>query len=373
MAHAFNDWNVKPLHSVRIYEALRAQGTPAQAYYHQGGHGGSPPSAMMNKWFTRYLYGVDNGVEDDPKAWIAREGESRFNPTPYADYPNPDAEPVTLVLGPGGASAGGLTHLALPVAGVETLTDDASIEATDLAEAAASDHRLLYQTPVISQDLHISGTPSITLRMASSKPAVNLSIMLAAYAADGDVDLVTRGWADPQNRGSLRNTQPLVPGEFVDVTFDLEPDDQVIPAGSRLGLVIFASDHDFTVRPEPGTQLSVDLAASWLELPVVGGPLGTAICAAEDPLDTVVVGGANSRVDNATLAGICTINHHILDDAVWPDHAAFVDHVSGLAAQFAAEGLLDAREVTALSSAARRARCVRVETGRTTLPRACAD
>ena len=28
---------------------------------------------MMNRWFTRYLYGVENGVENDPKAWIMRE------------------------------------------------------------------------------------------------------------------------------------------------------------------------------------------------------------------------------------------------------------------------------------------------------------
>ncbi|HEX5217325.1 MAG TPA: CocE/NonD family hydrolase, partial [Vicinamibacterales bacterium] len=72
MAHAFNDWNVVPEHSVRIYEALKGQ-VPLQAYYHQGGHGGNPPLEMMNKWFTRYLYGVQNGVEKEPKAWIVRE------------------------------------------------------------------------------------------------------------------------------------------------------------------------------------------------------------------------------------------------------------------------------------------------------------
>ena len=72
MAHAFNDWNVVPEHSVRIYEALKGR-VPLQAYFHQGGHGGAPPLEMMNKWFTRYLYGVENGVEKEPKAWIVRE------------------------------------------------------------------------------------------------------------------------------------------------------------------------------------------------------------------------------------------------------------------------------------------------------------
>ncbi|HEX6069368.1 MAG TPA: CocE/NonD family hydrolase, partial [Longimicrobiaceae bacterium] len=74
MAHAFNDWNVMPEHSVRVFEALKARGVPVQAYFHQGGHGGPPPLERMNRWFTRYLYDVENGVERDPRAWIAREG-----------------------------------------------------------------------------------------------------------------------------------------------------------------------------------------------------------------------------------------------------------------------------------------------------------
>ena len=40
---------------------------------HQGGHGGPPPMEMQNKWFTRYLFNVQNGVEKEPKAWIVRE------------------------------------------------------------------------------------------------------------------------------------------------------------------------------------------------------------------------------------------------------------------------------------------------------------
>ena len=34
MSHGFNDWNVMPEHSYRIYEAAKAQGIPSQIYYH---------------------------------------------------------------------------------------------------------------------------------------------------------------------------------------------------------------------------------------------------------------------------------------------------------------------------------------------------
>ena len=85
MAHGFNDWNVMPEHSYRIYEAAKEKGVPTQLYYHQGGHGGAPPISMMNRWFTRYLHDVENGVENDPPVWIVRENDSKLKPTILRD------------------------------------------------------------------------------------------------------------------------------------------------------------------------------------------------------------------------------------------------------------------------------------------------
>ncbi len=62
-----------------------------------------------------------------------------------------------------------------------------------------------------------------------------------------------------------------MPGKFYDLSFDLQPDDQIIPTAQRIGLMIFSSDRDFTLWPQAGTQLTVDLDATSLELPVVGG------------------------------------------------------------------------------------------------------
>ena len=306
MAHAFNDWNVVPEHSVRIYEALKDR-VPYRAYFHQGGHGGAPPLEMMNKWFTRYLYGVENGVEHEPKAWIVREnapagdgstpqptppeggGRGRGRaptppPVPYADYPNPAARAVTFHLGAGGGRAGELTLEEQGTQGRETLVDNVALAGSALAAAETSPHRLLYATTELSAPLHISGTPRVTIRLASSKPAANLSVWLVVLPwTEGPIspaNLITRGWADPQNHRSLRKGgnydarkrgEPLEPGRFYDVTFDLQPDDQIIPAGTRIGLMIFSSDRDFTVWPAPGTELTIDLDGTSLRLPVVGG------------------------------------------------------------------------------------------------------
>ncbi len=279
MSHGFNDWNVMPEHSYRIYKKAKEMGLPVQIYYHQNGHGGPPPISMMNRWFTRYLYGVENGVENDPKAWIVRENDAKDNPTPYADYPNPDAKDVTLYLSPGAPRKGGLSTNKPDNAGTETLVDNYSFSGSSLAKAETTEHRLLYVTPILTKDVHISGTPKIKIKMASSKPAANLSVWLVSLPWSEALNtkitdnIITRGWADPQNYRSLTESEPLVPGKFYEMEFELMPDDQIIPKGQQIGLMIFSSDKEFTLWPEPGTELTVDLEGTTLTLPIVGGKL----------------------------------------------------------------------------------------------------
>ena len=275
MAHAFNDWNVMPEHSVRIYSALKKKGVPTQAFFHQGGHGGPPPMELMNRWFTRYLYDVENGVEEDPKSWIVREGKRRTEPTPYPDYPHPGAELVPMYLNQGGQNSGLLTLKPSADQGTEVLVDDVAKTGAELAAADSSEHRLLYVTPELQEDLHLSGTSKLSIRLASSKPAANLSVWVVSlpWQEGGKItdNIITRGWADPQNYRSLTESEPLKPGKFYELSFDLQPDDQVIPKGQKIGVMIFSSDRDFTLWPKAGTQLTVDLDQTVIEMPVLGG------------------------------------------------------------------------------------------------------
>lgn len=291
LAHGQQDWNVVPEHTFRIYEALKQLGVPTQLYLHQGGHGGgTPPLEMRNRWFSHYLYGVDNGVENDARAMIMREEVERGSaPTPYLDFPNPEAQVAHIYLGAGGSSIGNLNLTANSKKVIERWTDDVQYKGDSLASAEQSPHRLLYATPELREALHLSGTPKIKLRMAADKPATNLSVWLVTLPFDaqkvgsqGQRGVITRGWADPQNHRALKQGgnydskqagTPLVPGQFVELVFDLQPIDKIIPAGKRLALMIMASDQEFTLWPKAGTQLSLDLSGSQLMLPVVSGEM----------------------------------------------------------------------------------------------------
>ena len=277
MAHAFNDWNVMPEHSVRIYKAAQAKGLPVQSYFHQGGHGGPPPLKMMNRWFTRYVCGIENGVENDPKAWVVRENEDRQKPTPYADYPNPEAATVKLKPGKQNKQHGTLLQQIESGQGTATIIDNFSFDGATLARAEQTEHRLMFVTPLLTKPLHLSGLPHFHTRLKCNKPAANFSVWLVSlpWSTDSKAqvydNIITRGWADPQNSTSITESSPLQPEQFYNLSFDLQPDDQIIPAGQQIGLMIFSTDRDFTLWPDPGTELTIDLDATSIDLPVVGG------------------------------------------------------------------------------------------------------
>ena len=295
LGHGLNDWNVMPSHSVRIYEELKRQGKPVAMFLHLFGHGGNPPAAMVNRWFSHYLYGVDNGVPGDPAFHVVETtparpaaGQPFAPPAPrtYPTYPAPGSEPVRLHPAPGGTGIASLSTMA-PPAGVDTLVDDVSVSGSLNATMPRSPHRLMYATATLTDTIRVSGTARVTLRVAASRPAANLSVWLVTLPYDtlpigsqGHLGVVTRGWADPQNHRSLTQGgefasrtpgEPLVPRRFYDVTFDLEPDHQVIPPGKRLAVMVMSSDREFTLWPSPGTQLMLDVARSSVTIPVVGG------------------------------------------------------------------------------------------------------
>ncbi len=356
LAHGNNDYNVVAKNAVQFYDALKRQGVPHMFYFHQGGHGGSPPDVLVNYWFSHFLYGVDNGVQNMPHSWVVRESNAcpprqttvtgdqsntatlgvadtspfqlgftltvpqtnssgtitsttrvissipdpthlvlasavatgagqrvaggavvslacgTANPTPYPEWPDPASAPVTLRLLPGGATRGDLT-MGAGGGTPETLTDDATVTSTTAMNAATLPQRLIYQSPVLTQDVRLSGTPTVSMRAAFSKPRANLCVYLVSFpAAGGAGTILSRGWKDPTNRDSDYVTELLTPGTFYHLDVDLMPKDIVVKAGNRLALMVMSSDHDYTIRPAPGTQVTVDPTATSITLPVVGGP-----------------------------------------------------------------------------------------------------
>jgi X-Pro dipeptidyl-peptidase len=276
ISHGLNDFNTKPRHAARLWAALKAHKVPATIWWHQGGHGDRINQVRqaawrdaLNRFWTRYLFGVDNGAPAGPKAVVERENNEWVE---YADWPVPGASRAIVSLVPSGAAASGrlaIERAKQPGTIEQSFVDDSSVDAADLAAASQSPHRLLYQTPPLSAPVHVSGVPEVSLQLSFSAPAAIVSAMLIDYRVASAPFIVTRGWADPQNRESISRTLPVVPGRSYTIAFELQPHDYIFPAGSRIGLMVLSADRLFTLRPPPGTRLTLRPGESQLVLPVV--------------------------------------------------------------------------------------------------------
>ena len=143
--------------------------------------------------------------------------------------------------------------------------------------------------------MRISGTPWLNLRIAFSKPKANLTGILISYPATGGngTILVARLARPGEPRLRCASASRSCRARSTTCAFDLQPKDMVIPAGRRLAFMILSSDNEHTLRPAPGTQLTVDTADSDVSLPIVGGA------------DGAVAAGDRRRAWSATSAARC--------------------------------------------------------------------
>ncbi|WP_132876544.1 Xaa-Pro dipeptidyl-peptidase [Tamaricihabitans halophyticus] len=275
--HGLNDWNVKTKQAAQWYEALADNGVDRKIWLHQGAHV-DPASVRpkewhrtLNRWFSHFLYGLDNGVTDEPKATLQRADESWVD---EPDWPSVQAQDARVYPWPGGTGRGALDpRFGVPGSpSVERLADDATQTVDELVDLARSGNRLSYVSAPARSDLRLSGTPRARLRIAFDRPAANVTAVLVDRAPDGSSKIITRGWTDPQNRDGADRTEPIEPGESYDLSVELQPQDYVLPKGNRLEFALVSSDHDYTLRPKPGAGLAMTLNASNVTLPVVGGP-----------------------------------------------------------------------------------------------------
>ena len=217
-----------------------------------------------------------NGILGEPRVQVERPDGSYDT---SAAWPVPGARPARLRLGAENATAPGTLGTRASRAprqhfvdrGRELDTDDALLPSPDLANP----NRLVYRTPALRAPAHISGTPTVTLRASvDNRSAANLTAVLVDYGSTGSEEpptMITRGWIDVQNRSGPGRSTPIRQGRDSTFSFDLQPDDYIVPAGHRIGLVVVSTDHDYTIRPLPGTRLTLLPDRSTSSLPVVGG------------------------------------------------------------------------------------------------------
>ncbi|HEV2781721.1 MAG TPA: Xaa-Pro dipeptidyl-peptidase [Actinophytocola sp.] len=286
VVHGLEDYNVMTKAFASWWDRLTRLNVPRKIWLHKDGHGGprapSDYQRTLNRWFDHWLFGVDNGIMNDPRADVQRPDGTYQK---FADWPVPGTRDATLFLSatnatePGGLGTepqltGPRPRQSFVDRGRELDTDVDLLPNPD----TANPNRLVYVSPPLARTAQLSGTPTVSLRASvDNRYAANLTAVLVDYGPVGSADppvMVTRGWMDVQNRRELDRSRPIQQGQEYTFDFDLQADDYVFPAGHRIGLVVVSTDMHYTLRPLPGTELTVFPARSEVTLPIVGGTTG---------------------------------------------------------------------------------------------------
>ena len=306
--HGLNDWNVKPKNVYKIWQKVKDLPVEHHLFLHQGPHYNMNNlvsidfTDLMNLWFVHELLGIENNaynqwptvmIQDNLEADIWHDEEDWSNDVgqKVVYYPTDDAE-----LQKDGNGKKKLAFLDL---------GGKDFKAAKISESAwqdkfiAGDEKwakpsLRFTTDEFIHPVTIVGRPEVKLHVSSSLNKGQISVALVELGdrkrltavpkflmRDGQelgfrfgtdtlqefvpdklshAKLITKAHMNLQNYADMQKPAAIEPGEFYDLSFELQPTYYKVPVGSKLCLIIYSTDQGMTKRPLEETTYTIDLA-----------------------------------------------------------------------------------------------------------------
>ena len=306
--HGLNDWNVKPKNVYKIWQKVKDLSVEHHLFLHQGPHYNMNNlvsidfTDLMNLWFVHELLGVENNaynqwptvmIQDNLEADIWHDEEDWSNDVgqKVVYYPTDDAELQK--------DGNGKQKLAFLDLGGKDFKAAKISESTWQDKFIAGDEKwakpsLRFTTDEFIHPVTIVGRPEVKLRVSSSLNKGQISVALVELGdrkrltavpkflmRDGQelgfrfgtdtlqefvpdklshAKLITKAHMNLQNYADMQKPAAIEPGEFYDLSFELQPTYYKVPVGSKLCLIIYSTDQGMTKRPLEETIYTIDLA-----------------------------------------------------------------------------------------------------------------
>jgi X-Pro dipeptidyl-peptidase len=301
-SHGVNDTNVETKHFASWWAGLGAAGVPRKLWLSQEGHvdpfdyNRSAFVEALHQWFDYWLLALPNQVMSGAPVTVEHAPNSYGTDAAWPAAATSSA----VTLGTNGLGGSG---------GTVSVTDNTSLTESAIltSPGTARSGRLTFTSAALTADARLSGTPSLTLRIKASRTdtpvdsACYLDVVKSFAASKASV--ISRGWLDASHSDSLSSPTPLVSGQWRTVTIPLRAQDDILAKGHQVGLAITLSDTEYTTPNSTGATVTIELAGSTLNLPVVGGihlSPGTAPAVATQPPARTAKGVTASRVPLAS-------------------------------------------------------------------------
>lgn len=308
--HGLNDWNVKPKNVYKLWQKISNLPVKTHLFLHQGPHYYMNDLAsidftdLMNMWFVHELLGIDNNAYNQWPTVLIQDNLKADDWHEEIDWSSDLGHKVNYYLTK-------KHELTQDKASKETMSFE-DIGGKKFKKAKISwqkwqydficgkkkwaKNSLRFETDAFAHPITIVGRPKVTVRVSGSLPKGQLSVALVEVGErqrltpipkflmpNGQelgyhfgtetlkefvpdtataAKLITKAHMNLQNYADMKKPAKIEAGEFVDLTFKLQPTYYQVPAGSKLALIIYSTDMGMTKRPLEHETYTVDLSKS---------------------------------------------------------------------------------------------------------------
>lgn len=231
------------------------------------------PSGEEMRWFDYHLKGAANGINTEPPVKYYLMGDVDTPSTQWniwltsSQWPVPST-PTSYYLRSGGglsaaapASSEGASYFTydpadpVPTVGGNNLVLPAG--PYDQRSVETRDDVLIFQTPVLTSPLAITGRVSAKLWIASSAVDTDFAVKVTDVYPDGRSILILDGIARTRYREGADHPVLMTPGTLYPITVDLWSTAMVFNAGHQLRVAISSSNSPrFHLNPNTGAALA---------------------------------------------------------------------------------------------------------------------
>ena len=293
--HGSQDWNVKPLHVYQMFHALPSH-IKKHLFFHNGAH------VYMNNWqsidfresmnalLSKKLLNYSSSFDLPPVIW--QDNSQAQNWMSLDDFGNQENY-AHFHLGKGSQEI--QNHYSDE--DYNRFAKSYQIFKNELFEDKAQ--QITIDLP-LEDDLFINGSVRLNLHLKSSTNKGLISAQLLDYGstkrltpipspiepramdngryymldnlmelpfADTPHRVITKGFLNLQNRTDLLTVEEVVPNQWMELSFELQPTIYKMAKGAKLRLVLYTTDFEHTVRDKTDYKLTIDLEKSSLDLP----------------------------------------------------------------------------------------------------------
>ncbi len=248
VSHGLQDFNVKTWEGTQWFEALRTEKAMVLGQWPHASPRGKYPEwdDFMRAWLERWLYGVKNGVEDQPAVRVQTNDKEWHLQETWGKNPG-----AWLQLGKG----------------EPTYFDDGLLTESEMIRGITPQRYVRVRVEG-SEGLRLQGRPVLHLTASSDQPSTHFVAILCDVGPDGRCNVISRAFMNARYWKSLEKGRDLEPGRKY--TFDLEfiDKDHVLANDHHLELIIASSSNTWVAPDERRANNTLYLGRSQLYLPL---------------------------------------------------------------------------------------------------------